>query len=325
MELPALVADHLEGEPVRERVRMDGDEVVVTPTRTLVYRSEGLLSDEAVSSFPNDVDRLDVSGGRKTTVEFTYLDGERSFRVGGRYAEDVLRAVLSGVLAATGVVGPDEDVRDSYRFDDLTFVLTDDRALKHVGGAVWDEEYESYPFADVTGLSVEEGVHATGLVVEVAGRPQRVKVPAEEARLVQRALEEAVCAHHGVDSTAALAADVADPDEEAGDEDRHGGFDAPGVEPLVATGEEPVDDRSATGGGEEPSAGDAGAPDLDLPGAADPAAGEDASSDAADEPADLAAEVAALREAVEEHDERLRAQEAALDRLAAELREDSRS
>lgn len=331
MELPALVADHLDDEPVRDRVSLDGDEVVVTPTRTLVYRSEGLISDEAVSTFPNDVERLAVRGGRKKTVEFSYLDGTRSFRVGRRHAEAVLRAVLSGVLAATGAVEEGESVEATYRFEDMTVVVTDRRALKHVGGAVWDEEFESYPFDDVTGLAIEEGVHAAGIVLRVDGRPQRVKVPAEEARLVHRALEEALCSHLGVDAAELEAG--ATPDE--GGEDARSAFDAPGVEPLVATGDAPEEGPSAVGGGDAPDPSAAGL-EIDLTGGADGeesegAEGGDGASegDAAGEGApgddELAREISALRATVEEHGERLDAQEEVLERLLAELREDSRS
>lgn len=312
MDLPALLADHLEGESVRERVDLDGDQVVVTPTRTLVYRAEGLISDEAVSAFPTEVDRLDVSTGRKATFEFSYIDGTRSFRVGGSHAEDVLRAVLSGVLAANGVVDPDETVRASFRFEELTFVVTDDRAVKHVGGAVWDEEFETYPFADLTGLTVEEGVHATQLVLEVDGRPHRVKIPADDAPLVRRALEEAVFAHYDVDSAAALEAEIAPADEDE-DEKTEPGSNPGGVEPLIA-----VEDDGSEGASGSETEGPAGL-EVGLAGAG----GADAGGQV--DPEDVAAELAALREAVETQTELLRAQEEAIDRLVAELRRDSDS
>lgn len=329
MELPALVVDRLEDEPVRDRVELGGDEVVVTPTRTLVYRAEGIISDEAVSTFPNDVERLEVGGRRKATFTFSDLDGTRSFRVAGRHAEDVLRAVLSGVLAATGVIDAAEEVRETYRFEDLTVVVTDRRALKHVGGAVWDEEFESYPFADVTGLSLEEGVHATGIVLHVDGRPHRVKVPADEARLVHRALEQALCAYLGVEA-AELEAELSPADES---EDAGSAFDAPGVDPLVTTGDGPGR-RSTTAGSGEDTAGTG--LEIDLTGDGDTdeasertaAAGEAGSSAAPSDdpdPADLAGEIAALREAVEEQGERLRAQEELLERLVDELGKDSSS
>lgn len=356
MDLPALVAEHLDDEPVRERVEMGDDQVVVTPTRTLVYRSEGLISDEAVSAFPNEVDRLDVSTGRKATFEFSYIDDTRSFRVDGSHAEAVLRAVLSGVLAAEGVVGPDESVRESYRFDELTFVLTGERALKHVGDAVWDAEFESFPFADLTRLAVEEGVHATQLVLEVDGRPQRVKVPADEARLVHRAIEEAVFAHYGVDSAAELEAEIGGTDEERTDEEP-AAFEGGEFEPLVAAedaadathadatdaAEDATDTIADADSGERippgsgldidlaPGSEDstaAGGPDRATggePAAGDASTGHDGPDAGTDGPTDLAREVAALREAVEGQNEQLRAQAEAIERLVAELREDSQS
>jgi hypothetical protein len=242
MDVPALVRDRLDGETVGTRVPLGGEDAVfVTPSRTLVYRGDGLLSDESVAAYPHDAERLDVTDGRrKATLELTYVDDSGSFTVPSDRLEEVLPPTLGGVLRARGVLESDEAVREVYRFSELTLVVADGRVLKHVGGVFWDEEHESYPYADVTGLDAEEGSVATGIVVEVDGRPERVKVPSDEARLVRRTLEEAVLAYQDVGSLAELrekTAPDADEAEDAGDGGAEDGgaetFDEGGIDPLV--------------------------------------------------------------------------------------------
>lgn len=205
MDTPDLVTSTLEGERVVSRVDLGGDGLFVTPTRTLVYRDEGLLSDESVSAFPHDVDQLEVrEGRRKATVRMTDLDGTREFSVPPTHLEDVLASVLWGVLHAEGVLGDDQRVQEAYRFSELTFVVTDVSLVKHVGSAVWDDDYEVFPFEDLTDLYFEEGTVTTSLVLELGDRRERVKTPREEARIVRRGVEKAVFDFHGVDSLASL-------------------------------------------------------------------------------------------------------------------------
>ncbi|MFB6116950.1 hypothetical protein [Halosegnis sp.] len=233
MDVPPLVTERLDGENVRTRVDLGGEDAVfVTPTRTLVYRAEGLLSDESVSAYPHDVERIDVtSGRRKTTVELTYVDTAGKFTVPDERTDDVLVPLLEGVLTATGVTDRTETVRRAFRFSELTLVVTDARLLKHVGGAVWDDDYESFPFSAVTDLDTEAGEVATGLVITVDGRPQRVKLPSDEADAVVHAVESALLAYHDVDALP----DLRD-DEDVADKGSKGGtnnFDDAGIDPLV--------------------------------------------------------------------------------------------
>jgi hypothetical protein len=193
--------------------------VLVTPSRTIVYRAEGLLSDESVAAYPHDVERVELrSGRRKATFRLAYVDGVKDFTVPSGSTHEVLVPVLTGVLRTAGVIEPDETVRGAYRFSELTLVVTDRRVVKHVGGAVWDEEFEVARYADLTGLGFEEGSVATEISIEVDGYPQRVKVPNEHAGTVRRTIQEAVFEFHGVSSLSELEAAVSveadEPDEE---------------------------------------------------------------------------------------------------------------
>jgi hypothetical protein len=204
-------------ESVAAHVSLGGDDALyVTQSRTAVYHGEGLLSDESAESFPHDVERVEVSDSRrKTKVVLDYgLDGERSFAVPGSRVEEALHPVLAGVLNAAGVTGPGETVTRTYRFSELTLVVTSERVVKHVGSAVWDDEFEEIAYEDVTGLDVEEGSVASQLVIETTGRPQRIKAPNEEVRDVRERVEEALLAYHDVGSYEEFEALVADGDSD---------------------------------------------------------------------------------------------------------------
>ena len=274
MDHPDLVRSRLDGERVLTRVGLGGDDaVLVTPTRTLVYRAEGLLSDESVSAYPHDVERVELrSGRRKATFRLVYVDEAKDLTVPSRNTHEVLVPLLTGVLRAADVVEADEAVRGAYRFSELTLVVTDRRVVKHVGGAVWDEEFEVAPYADLTGLGFEEGSVATEISLEVAGYPQRVKVPNEHAGTVRRAIQEGAFGFHGVSShsefeaAVAPAPDEGEEDEESEDDDLVGsGFttllgdeDGDGREPGTgATG------ATADEGGDDHSGPEPGPPETD--------------------------------------------------------------
>ncbi len=267
MEHPELVRSRLEGERVVAQVALGGgDAVLVTPTRTLVYRAEGLLSDESVSAYPHDIERVELrSGRRKSTFRLTYVDGVKDFTVPSGSTHEVLVPVLTGVLRTADVVGSDEAVRGAYRFSELTLVVADERVVKHVGGAVWDEEFEVAPYADLTGLAFEEGSVATEISLEIDGYPQRVKVPNEHAGTVRRTIQEAVFEFYGVSSLAELEATIAvDEDEEEGEGGEDDVLEESGFtkllgeedeEPDGADGARPGADAAATDDGREDPAG----------------------------------------------------------------------
>jgi uncharacterized coiled-coil protein SlyX len=236
MDVPALVQSSLGDEDVAAHVSLKGEDALfVTPTRTLLYTAEGLLSDESVSEFPHDAEGVQVSEGRrKTKVTLDYgLDGEESFSLPSGSLDDALHPILAGVLNAADVTDPGETVKRTYRFSELTLVVTSDRVVKHIGSAVWGPDYEEIAFATVTGLSTEEGNVSSQLVLETTERTERLKAPNEQFRAVREAVENAVFAYHGVDSAAELAA-------VGGSEDPEGGSTAVsfggGVDPIDTSG-----------------------------------------------------------------------------------------
>jgi hypothetical protein len=206
MDLPDLISGYLGDETIESAVRLgDEDLICFTPTRVLLYRGEGLIGDESIEVYQTDVERLDVSGGRrKTAFTLEHVDGEEQFSVSQDRSDAVLQGLFGSVLAAAGVLEDGESVRDVYLFSELTVVVTDARLVKHVGAYVWDADFEEFPFNEVTGLDFEEGSVATGIVLSVAGRPQRFKAPSDEATLLRRSLTNALCEFYDVTSPAQL-------------------------------------------------------------------------------------------------------------------------
>jgi hypothetical protein len=244
MDVPGIVQAELDGEEVAASVSLGGEDgLFVTPSRTLVFRSESLLSDESVESYPHDADRVTVKDGRrKSRITLTYsLDGDRDFAVPSSVVDDVLHPVLAGVLNGSGITDPGETVVQTFRFSELTLVVTSDRLLKHVGGAVWDEDHEQYHFEDVTGLDFEEGSVATQIVIEVDGRPQRIKTPNEHIAVVRERLTQALFAYYDVDGLDALNA-LVDPQEETPADTGSPVDFGEGVDPLgSSSGSRPAD------------------------------------------------------------------------------------
>ncbi|WP_181686317.1 DUF7115 domain-containing protein [Halorhabdus salina] len=206
MEIPALVREELGDEELRAGVPIgDEDVVCATPTRTLVYNAEGLLSDEGIDAFPHDADRLELSEGRrKTTFKLTYVDGTRSFSVPGDHTRDVLTLLLEGILGAHGVIADGESVVGAFRFSELTLVIAEQQLVRHIGATVWDDDFETYAYEDLTGLAFEEGSVATEVVISIDGRPQRIKTPRDDARLVEETLKKAVFEYYDVATLAEL-------------------------------------------------------------------------------------------------------------------------
>jgi hypothetical protein len=207
MDVPTVVAEALDDEAVAAAVPLKGEDTLyVTRSRTLVYKSEGLLSDESVSDYPHDAERIEVDEGRrKATVSLSYgTRGEASFSVPASTLDDVLHPVLAGVLNAADVTEPGETVKRTFRFGDLTLVVTSDRVVKHVGSAIWDPEYEEVPYESVSDLSVEEGNVSSQLVLRTGERTERIKAPNEGFREVAETVQEALFAYHDVDSLEAF-------------------------------------------------------------------------------------------------------------------------
>lgn len=253
MNVPALVQSSLGDEDVAAHVPLKGEDAVfVTPTRTLVYTADGLLSDESVDEFPHDAEGIEVSEGRrKAKVTLDYgLDGEESFSVPSGKLDDVLHPIIAGVLNAADVTQPGETVKRTYRFSELTLVATSDRVVKHVGAAVWGPDYEEISYDSVTGIDVEEGNVSSQLVLETTTRTQRIKAPNEQFRDVRETVEEAVYAYH--DAADAAEFERMNVDEDAGAATEEVSFDS-GVEPIDTSGVGEDDEAAADGA--ESSAG----------------------------------------------------------------------
>jgi hypothetical protein len=216
MDLPEIVQTALDGEGVAARVDLGGeDDLLVTPTRTLVYRAEGLLSDESVEEYPHDAERIEVSEGRrKSKITLDYgLDGEETFAVPSKRLQDALHPVIAGVMNAAGITDAGETVKQTFRFSELTLVVTSARVVKHIGTAVWDDDFEEFHYDDVTDLTFEDGSVATSVVLEVGGRQERIKAPNDAAREVREGLESALLAYYDVESLEEFRVAVA-PEEE---------------------------------------------------------------------------------------------------------------
>ena len=111
MSQPEIVQSDLGGETVVARVDLGGeDELYVTPTRTLLYRAEGLLSDESVEEFSHGAERITVSEGRrKSKVTLDYgLDGEQTVSLPTSRLERALEHIVEGVVKHKGVREEDE-------------------------------------------------------------------------------------------------------------------------------------------------------------------------------------------------------------------------
>ncbi|AEH35729.1 DUF7115 domain-containing protein [Halopiger xanaduensis] len=268
MSVPGIVQSTLGDEEIAARVSLGSeDELFITSSSTLVYRSDGLLRDESVDEYPHEADRLTLSEGRrKTKFSLEYpLEGTKEFTVPSGKTDAVLHPVLAGVLNGNGITEPGETVAKTYRFSELTLIVTSERLVKHIGSAVWDEDYEEYHYEDVTNLSFEDGSVATQIVLEVDGRPQRIKAPNEEANDLRERLQRALFDYHDVGSLEELneAIGLDDADDDRGDSGGTMEFGS-GVDPLNADPPE-LDDQE----GARTATADAGATETTVDAAAD--------------------------------------------------------
>jgi hypothetical protein len=245
MSVPGIVQSRLDGEQVAAQVSLGGEDgLYVTRTRTLIYRADGLLSDESVEEYPHEAERIEISEGRrKSAIKLDYgIEGTEKFKIPSNRLYEALHPVLAGVLNAADVTGPEETVKQTYQFSELTLVITSERVVKHVGAAVWDEDYEEFHFDDVTALDVEEGNVSSQIILETDGRPQRIKTPSDQTREVRERIERALLAHHDVSSYEEFARQHAEPedDDEAESESdaESGGSEN---DPLAGGGVDPID------------------------------------------------------------------------------------
>ena len=202
MDVPGIVRDRVADESRLTSVSIGNDDrVYVTPSQTLVYHSAGLFRNESVEEFPHDAARFDISADRReASFAFEYDDGVEGFSIPRDRIETVLPPVIAGVLRTTGLIDADESIVESYRFGERTLVVTGRRMLTSVGEAVWDREYESYPYEDVTDVGFEAGT----LLVTVGGQQRRLDLSGEGDREAYRTVEDALCAFHDADTVEAI-------------------------------------------------------------------------------------------------------------------------
>ena len=340
--LPELLSEAVGDATVVDTVDIGGgDAVAVTNRETHVYRSDGLLSDESVETFDHDVDRLSVrSKRRKSELRLEDIDTEKSFTVASKVADPIVEAMLEGILRTTGVIETDEEVVTQFRFSELTFVVTENRLLEHVGGAVWDGDFEAVEHADLTGLDFEKGSVATQVVIETDQRRRRVKVPNEHAGDVQRAIQDAVFGFYSASSLEELRAELSTASESEAETQpasdgpvgsQHAGNDRSSALETSAPTDPPADQTSE----QFVSADWTSSPDRGSGtdawgiGSSEPTASDSVADSAADVSADrtadpdvetLARRVESLSEQVERQTELIESQRELIEQLVDELR-----
>ncbi|MFB6223319.1 MAG: hypothetical protein ABEH86_06565 [Haloarcula sp.] len=333
MEIPDLVRQELGDEEVRSGVNLgDEDAACFTPTRTLVYRGEGLLSDEKVASYPHDFERLTLSEGRrKTKFSLVYTSEKRELSVPDSRSKAVLERLLEGKLTVAGSIADDESIAGIFRFSELTLVITDRQLLKHIGNVTWDADHESFSFDDVTGLEFEDGSVATAVVLSFNSRPERIKAPSEQAPMVRKTLEQALFAYHEVDSLEELNAAVAESQTEDADEESGGLGLESGIDPLVSSDNDgdgsesaSADKQTSTAAVDNQTVATSVSEDTqpgDSVGVVSDAETTDSTASKDPDIAELEAQVAELTAAVERQNEQLQKQERTIKQLIKELRQ----
>lgn len=236
MDVPTVVEEALGDEPIIETVPLKGDDALfLTGSQMVYYGAEGFLSDESVETYPHDAERIRVTESRrKAKIILEYgTDGERTLTVSSGDLENALYPVLTEVLRANGAIDQEETVEGSYRFGELTLVVTDRRLIKHVGTAVWDEEDVAVPYETVEGLATEEGKVASQLVLKTSGRTERIKTPNEQFRMVNETVRDALYAYYDVENQTAFERAVRPPEEDE---------EAPSSEATDVEAEDPFED-----------------------------------------------------------------------------------
>lgn len=350
MEIPNLVRRQLGGEEVEAGVNLgDEDTICLTPSRTLLYRAEGLLSDEKVEEFPHNVERLDVKEGRrKTKFVLEYVEGNRTFSVPKNRDTQVLELLMDGILREADVTADDESVTGVFRFSELALVVTEGRVVKHIGSSVWSDDYEVFAYDDLSELSFERGSVATEVVMTIDGRPQRIKTPNDHARKVQQVIERAVFSYYGVDSLEQLNRKIKTDESDTGggaDTQRAGGSSGSsdieiggGIDPLVEDDEpsegsqSPSSDTprtSESSSRQTPGRDEAGASSTESSGQSTASGNESSPSSGTVEVSDtdsadieaVEAQLDELTTAVQKQNDLLRKQQRTIKQLIEELRE----
>jgi hypothetical protein len=327
-DFPDLLSEAVGDAAVTDVVEIGGgDTIAVTDHATHLYRSEGLLKDESIETFDHAVERIAVrTKRRKSSIHLETIDSEASFTVPSEIADSVVEAMMRGILLTNGVVDDDEDIEAIFRFSEFTLVVTDRQLFEHVGGAVWDGDFETVEYADLSALDFERGSVATQVVLETRERRRRVKVPNEHAGTVRRVIQEAVFKFHDVGSIKELRDELADPADDASADDPATTEDA--AESVTATDAESADDSFVSAGwspSSDSGSGESGDGDghLDTSFADPPSDASDATSPADAQRAELDAladRVDELSERIDRQTELIESQRELIEQLVDELR-----
>jgi hypothetical protein len=327
-DFPDLLSEAVDDAAVTDVVEVGGgDTIAVTDHATHLYRSEGLLKDESIETFDHAVERIAVrTKRRKSSIHLETIDSEASFTVPSEITDSVVESMMRGILLTNGVVSDDEDIAAIFRFSELTLVVTDQRLFEHVGSAVWDGDFETVEYADLSALDFERGSVATQVVLETRERRRRVKVPNEHAGTVRRVIQDAVFGFHGVGSIEELRAELADPADDASSDDPSTTEDA--AESATASDAESPDDSFVSAGwspsSESESVGPADGDSHVDSALSDPASDESNSPSASDVPQTeldaLVDRVDELSERVDRQTQLIESQRELIEQLVDELR-----
>lgn len=292
MSLPGGVSMVIDEDELLDEIGLDEHRTLfISPEKAVVHRERSLLTDESVDTYPTAARKLGIEEGkRQTVVTFEYPNQpDLELELPSDVVAPALKALLASIIKATGVVSGDESIRELYRFNELTVVLTDSRLLKHIGHALWADMYDVIEFENIRDIRTEEGQVSTGINIVTTASSDRLKVPHEAAEGFVTELEQAVCDYHDVAALGVLRGDpdAAEPDPEP---------DLDQLRPLSVTEEDSVGESEGL------------LADLEPP---DPA-----------EDTDLHTQLQQLTAAIEQQHELLESYMETLERLERELTRD---
>ena len=190
----------------------------VAPSRIIVYRESSLLAEESVDTYSTDVERLLLDEGKKqVTVTFEYADeDDHELQLPPETMANALKALLASVVRTNGVVDEDESIRELFRFNEMTVILTDRRVIQHLGTSLWADAHNSIEYEDIRDIRTEEGTISTGVIIETTESAERLKIPQDAADRFVELLDQSVCEFHDVASLGVLRGDpnAGEPDPE---------------------------------------------------------------------------------------------------------------
>lgn len=210
MSLPGGVNMLVDEDELINQVELDDHRTLfITPSRIIAYRESSLLTEESVDTYDTAIERLGLEEGKKhVTVTFEYNNqAQQELQLPQQTMRKALKALLASVVRATNVVESDESIKDLYRFNELTIVVTDRRLIQHLGTALWAQPHTSIEYEAIRGINTEVGTVSTGVIIETTESTERLKVPQDTADQFVSMIEQSVCEYHDVSSLGILRGD----------------------------------------------------------------------------------------------------------------------